>query len=235
MKKIILIDDNNKNQRAVYGASFVDEDFYADVLYHVEKLNSQSDLSFLNDAVCVMLHDSLEDYINGEFVFSSHKAKERIEDYIQETGVPYVLFSDGHSITAEWREETPNVVYSIKKSEFYLHLKDFISYFKKCGNIDMRIIAYGKDFLRDLICKWCQLIIHDLNGLTTNEYIDISCINKKALRQVIENSQPQIGISFDEIMCKIEDQEITVGQMRTNINSIISSVKKYGKNINSWE
>lgn len=235
MKKIILIDDNSKNQRAVYGASFVDDDFDTDVFCHVEKLDSQSDLSFLNDAVCVMMHDSLEDYINGEFVSSSHKAKERIEDYIQENGIPYVLFSDGHPITAEWREETPNIVYSIKKSEFYLHLKDFISYYKKYGNIDMRIIAYGKDFLKDLICKWCQLIIYDLNDLSDDEYTDISCINKKALRQVIENTQPQIGISFDEIMCKIEDQEITVGQMRININNIISSVKKYGKNINSWK
>ena len=79
MKKILLIDDNSKNQREVYDASFVDEEEYSDCLSHVEQVNSQSDLSFLDDVSCVMIHDSLEDYINGEYKSDSHKADDGVQ------------------------------------------------------------------------------------------------------------------------------------------------------------
>ena len=55
MNKIILIDDNKSNQREAYGASFVDIEEYRDCLFHVEQLNENSDFSFLDDAVCVLL------------------------------------------------------------------------------------------------------------------------------------------------------------------------------------
>lgn len=235
MKKIILIDDNSKNQRVSYGASFVDENLYEDVLFHIEKLSSLCDLSFLDDAVCIMMHDSLEDFIDGEFVSSSHKAKERIEDIIQEKNIPYVLFSDGHAISAEWREETPNVVYSIKKSEFYRHLSSFISNYKSTGAVDMRIIAFGKDFMKDLLCQWCLSVISSISALKDFDSIDLSYIDKKKMRLIIENSQPKIGVDFNELMCDIEDGNITAGNLRANMNNIISSVKKYGKNISSWK
>ena len=66
MKKLVLIDDNIEHQREAYGASFVDNEEYSDCLIHIEKVNSQSDLSFLNDVACVMIHDSLADFIDGK-------------------------------------------------------------------------------------------------------------------------------------------------------------------------
>lgn len=111
VKKVLLIDDNSKNQREVYDAAFVDEEEYSDCLSHVEQVNSQSDLSFLDEVSCVMIHDSLEDYVDGEFKSDSHKAKDRIEDIIQSKNLPFVLFSDGHGMTADWREDMPNVVF----------------------------------------------------------------------------------------------------------------------------
>lgn len=235
MKKIVLIDDNKRNQREVYSASFVEDITWNEILFHVEKLNDKSDFSFLSNAVCVMMHDSLEDFINGEFVSSSHKAKEIIEGIIYQKGIPYVLFSDGHPMIAEWREETPDIVYSIKKTEFYGHLFDFLSNYKETGRIDMRIIAYGKDYLRLLMCKWCQTIISNISNLKDNDTIEIQCVDRKSLRQIIENSQPRIGISFDTLMCDLEDGIISASQLRNNLNSIISNYKKYGKNISPWQ
>ena len=235
MKKILLIDDNSKNQREVYDASFVDDETYSDCLSHVEQVNSQSDLSFLNDISCVMIHDSLEDYIDGEFKSDSHKAKDRIEEIIQSKNLPYVLFSDGHGMTADWREDMPNIVFSIKKSEFYRHLKAFLDNYRETGKLDMRLIAYGKDFLKQLMTMWCQAFITKLADTPDNEVIDISKIDKRSLRLIIENAQPKIGVSFDDIMCDIEDGNITAGCLRNNINNILSSIKKYGKNISSWK
>ena len=235
MKKILLIDDNSKNQREVYDASFVDEEEYSDCLSHIEQVNSQSDLSFLDDASCVMIHDSLEDYINGEYKSDSHKAKDRIEDIIQSKNLPYVLFSDGHGMTADWREDMPNVVFSIKKSEFYRHLKAFLDNNRETGKLDMRLIAYGKDFLKHLMSLWCQAVISKLGATSDDEVIDTSKIDNRSLRLIIENAQPKVSVSFNDVMCDIEDGNITAGNLRNNINNILSSVKKYGKNISSWK
>jgi hypothetical protein len=146
-----------------------------------------------------------------------------------------VLFSDGHSMTADWREDMPNVVFSIKKSEFYRHLKPFLDNYRETGKLDMRLIAYGKDFLKQLMTMWCQAFITKLADTPDNEVIDISKIDKRSLRLIIENAQPKIGVSFDDIMCDIEDGNITAGCLRNNINNILSSIKKYGKNISSWK
>ena len=235
MKKILLIDDNSKNQREVSDASFVDEGEYSDCLLHVEQVNSESNFSFLDDVSCVMIHDSLEDYINGEYKSDSHKAKDKIEDIIQSKNLPYVLFSDGHGMTADWREDMPNIVFSIKKSEFYRHLKSFLDNYRETGKLDMRLIAYGKDFLKHLMSMWCQAFIMKLADTPDDEVINISNIDKRSLRLIIENAQPKINVSFDDIMCDIEDGNITGGNLRSNINNILSSVKKYGKNICSWK
>lgn len=235
MKKIYLIDDNSKNQRELYGASFVDDDKYKDVLFHIEKINAQSDLSFIDNALCVMMHESLEDFIDGEFRKDSHKAKECLEEIILDRSIPYVLFSDGHAMTAEWREETPDIVYSIKKSEFYKHLEHFIINYIDSGNIDMRIIAYGKDIIKHLISKWYQSIIVSIANKGDHDMLEIGMFNNKDLRMIVENSLPEIGLSFNDLMSKIEDGDVTIGQFRYNLNNIISNFKKYGKNISSWK
>lgn len=235
MKKVLLIDDNSKNQREVYDASFVDEGLYSDCLSHVEKVNSQSDLSFLNDVSCVMIHDSLEDYVDGKFKSNSHKAKDRIEEIIQSKNIPYVLFSDGHSMTADWREDIPNVVFSIKKSEFYRHLKSFLDHYRGNKEVDLRLIAYGKDYLKQMMSMWCLAVISSLSDTPDDEVLNTSKIDNRSLRLIIDNAQPKIGVSFNDVMCEIEDGNITAGSLRNNINTILSSVKKYGKNISSWK
>ena len=83
MKKIILVDDNKSNQREFYGASFVDTEDYEDCLVHKEQLNENSDFSFLDDAVCVLLHDSLADYVDGQYVSGGRMARESVMEKIK--------------------------------------------------------------------------------------------------------------------------------------------------------
>lgn len=93
----------------------------------------------------------------------------------------------------------------------------------------MRMIAYGKDFLKDLMSMWCQAFITKLADTPDDEAIDTSKIDKRSLRLIIENAQPKIGTSFDDVMCDIEDGNITAACLRNNINNILSSVKNMGK------
>ncbi len=234
-KKIILIDDNSKNQRIEYNATFVDEEQYEDCLMHVEHLNSESDFSFLENAICIMIHDSFEDFIDGSFHKDSHKAKEIVEDFIAKTDIPFASFSDGHSITADWREDTPNSLYQIKKSEFYLHLQPFLDYYRENGKLDFRILAYGKNYIKELMYNWCFSVLSNLGNAKDTDVLSVSMVDRKSLRLIIENSQPTIGVEFNDLMCDIEDRNITVGQLRTNINNFIGNFRKYGKNISSWK
>lgn len=235
MKKIILLDDNQKNQREIYGASYVDQDDYADCLLHIEKINSNSDLTFLDDGACVLIHDSLKDFINGEYNETSQRGKDIIEARTQDMGLPYVLFSDGHSMTADWREESPDIVYSIKKSEFYKHLKDFLDNYCSTGVIDLKIIAFGRNYIKQLMWNWCHTLISTCWSAKDDDTLNISMIDNKTLRKIIDNTQPKIGISFNELMEKIDDGEVSVGAFRTNINSILNSFEKYGTNISYWK
>jgi hypothetical protein len=126
-------------------------------------------------------------------------------------------------------------VYSIKKSEFYRHLNAFLDNYRETEEVDLRIIAFGNDYLKQMMSNWCQVIISNLADASDDEIINISSIDRRSLRLIIENAQPKIGVSFDDIMCDIEDGNIKAKDLRRNINNIISSVKRYGKNISPWK
>ncbi len=233
MKKVVLIDDNSLNLRELYGASFVDNGEYDDCLMHIEKINKESDFSFVMDAACLMMHRTLEDYEEGGFNSNSHKAKERIDSILEDADIPTVTFSDGDVI--DWREEKPNVVYAIKKSEFYLHLKPFLDEYRRTGKIDMRIIAFGGNYMVHMMRMWYESIIKKLAKNNDEDIVTEDMINKLAFRKFIENADLGEEITMDYIMLKIGDDEYTVKDLKDRINNIISSVIRYGKNISSWE
>ena len=100
---IYLIDDNQNRHRENIGIDFIDKVF-ADVLTSVEKIEKRalSDLShleFLNDADCILLHYTTEDYDfeNNLFISGSRTNAVKIVESIAEEGdkIPLVLFSNG--------------------------------------------------------------------------------------------------------------------------------------------
>ncbi len=234
MGKLILIDDNRYNQREIYNASFVDNDEF-DCLFHIERLNGRDDFSFLDNASCIMYHDSLEDFENGIFIPDSHKAKDIIEQHLFSKDIPYVCFSDGHPINATWNESNPMVISQIKKSEFYSHLYDFLADYESTQSVNLLILAYGKNYKENLMKKWHQELISKIKQNEINSVISLDRIDGPCLSKFIEGAQPRIGVTYQELMGRIEDGELTTGQYITNINNIISSVLKYGKNICTWE
>jgi hypothetical protein len=92
--------------------------------------------------------------------------------------------------------------------------------------------------MKQLMSGWCQSLFSILSCEQNGSTLNLSVFNeqtRRKLRLIIENAQPKIGITFNSLMCDIEDGNVTVGQLRSNLNNIISSVKKYGKNISSWK
>ena len=228
MNKIVLIDDNKSNQREIYGAAFVDDEEYNDCLIHKEELNENSDFSFLDDAACVLLHDSLADYVDGKYVSGSRMAKESVMEKIKADNIPYVVFSDGHSVIGDWSQTNPNVVRSIKKSEFYRNLKGFLDTYRDSGNIDLRFIAYGNEFEKRELIYLLQQIFDELHNSNDKEALTLSSVKTDLLERFfgiinhVSNS-----ITFEKLCDSINAGKLTVGKFKAYINSLASHAIKY--------
>ena len=226
MNKIILIDDNQSNLREIYGASFVDLEEYEDCLFHVEQLNENSDFSFLDDAACVLLHDSLEDYVDGKYVSGSRKAKELIWNKIKDK-IPYVKFSDGHSIIGDWNPFERNVVRSIKKSEFYRNLKGFLDTYRESSRIDLRLIAYGSDYEKRELVVLLQKVFDELKNVNDKEILTFSFVDTDLLERFFKKVKHVSSLTYEKLCDSINAGKLTVSKFKAYINSLASHAIKY--------
>ena len=53
-----------------------------------------------------------------------------------------------------------------------------------------------------------------------------------ALKEFLSLSQPEIGISFEDVQEELPS--MSVGEFRIQINKIVDDFNRYGKNIHSW-
>ena len=226
MKKIILIDDNKSNQREIYGATFVDNEEYEDCLVHKEHLNENSDFSFLDDAACVLLHDSFEDYVDGKYVSGSQMARARINDKIKDK-IPYVVFSDGHSIIGDWNPSERNVVRSIKKSEFYRNLKGFLDTYRESSHIDLRLIAYGSDYEKRELVILLQKVFDELKSVNDKEILTFSFVDTDLLERFFKKVKHVSSLTYEKLCDSINAGKLTVSKFKAYINSLATHAIKY--------
>lgn len=226
MDKIILIDDNKSNLREIYGASFVDQEEFEDCLFHVEQLNNNSDFSFLDDAVCVLLHDSFDDFVDGKYVSGSRKARELIWDKIKDK-IPYVIFSDGHSIVGDWNPSEGNAVRSIKKSEFYRNLKGFLDVYRESSHIDLRLIAYGGDYKKRELVILLQKIFDELKNVNDKEILTLFFVDTDLLERFFKKVEHVSSLTYEKLCDSINAGKLTVGKFKAYINSLASHAIKY--------
>lgn len=240
MSVFVLIDDNSKGQRERYGASFVDDDLYSSILTHYERLNKESDLSFLLDAKCVFIHDSLEDFMNGSFDELSHEAKSNIIELIEDNNITHVLFSDGHfSINGVY--DTSNNIVELKKSAFYSRLEAFLKEYLSNNVIQLNILAFGENFKKELMTRNVRALFQKFNTKNPKELISLNDVmpldgnEPHYLEEIINMSQPELQTDYDSVLDYIEDNEVTIGEFTNRIKQILNSVSRYGKNTYTWE
>lgn len=237
-KKIYLIDDNLDGNRARYGAGKIDEGFYDSILVIKDKLCKDDDFGFISDAACVLLHRSLEDYVEGSYRDDSHFATNYIQKMIPELGasIPFAIFSDGDQAdNGEMKEGNPNMIYSLGKKAFYGRLVDFLDFYVMESKIELRILAYGKDFGAKLIDDNIKKVFEAIDGLASEENVPPLKVNSKALKIIVENSQPLIGITYEELIVGLKLNPMKVSDFKTRLNHILSDFIEYGKNYTSWQ
>lgn len=238
MADIVLIDDNSRDQRRSYGADYIDDGAYNDIIRPIERVNQSSDFTFLKTSKCVLIHDSLEDFIDGHFDEHSHVAKDLIIHILDACHIPYVCFSDGHNYTD--CDADGNIV-SLKKSEFYIRLKDFLDCYKNTGVLQFLILAYGKNYRKVLVTKYVKALFQKFDSKCPADILTIADIKPAKsgeihyMEKIIELSQPALGISYEDLLDYIEDNEVSVREFQSNINNIINSISLNGKNTYTWK
>lgn len=238
MKKIYLIDDNIDGNQQKYGGAFVEEGKFADVICCMSKLSANDDLSFVNDAACILLHKTFDDFYDGVFHDDSHKVVEliRLAEGIGDT-IPFVLFSDGDtSDIGEYRWDKPSIIYSLSKRAFYSRLEDFILHYKTTEQIELRILAFGRDYEKIIIEKLAAAVFARLQEVGNDEVVPVTKIHcQNDMRQIVEMAQPKIGKSYEDIINDLQLNPITVGEFKNRINNIIENFQDYGKNYYTWK
>lgn len=241
---IYLIDDNQNWHRENIGINFVNDEVYADVLMTIEKIEKRalSDLShldYLKEADCILLHYSTEDYdFDNEFFISGSRTNVvKIVESIAEEGdkIPLVLFSNGMGEPIVDDKDNIRFIREINKNVFYSHLFDFIEHYKKSGKIELRIVAWGKNYVSKEISALGVLLLDKLAYLKGDDKFDIKfCADiQSELQRFIELSLTKDDISV--ILEDLKNNPVTINEFREKINLIIESFLKYGKNIYPWK
>ena len=237
MKKIFLIDDNQDGKRSKYGSAFVDEGRYADLLCPITRISVADDLSFISDAACVLLHETLNDYYDGRFHDDSQKVAAQIEQFPGlGDNIPFVKFSDNYtSDLGDYDSNTPNELFRLSKRAFYNRLESFVVHYRDTGKIDLRILAYGEDFVKILLEKAATTVFGLLHDIDDKDILDAPTIACPEMKQIVELSQPALGKNYIEIINDLQMHEISVGEFKNRINNILDNFQDYGKNYYSWK
>ena len=241
---IYLIDDNQNNQRLNnYNITFIEDGYFNGYLKSIEKIGlgkSFSDIShleFLKAADCIILHITTEDYDNKiGFLPGSKTNVLKIKELISQEGdqIPLVLFSNAMDEAEFDFENNSNYISAIKKNLLYERLFDFLENYKNTGNVELRIIAWGKNFEIKEISKIAIEILYSIELERDSEDLKLSDLSKtiNSFKSFVELSLPKND--FDEILNEIEDNPITIKDFTKKINQMTESYIKYGKNIYTW-
>jgi len=240
MKKIYLIDDNEYDQRALLGATAIDEGVYDDVLVHIERLSPHDDMhSIISEAACLMIHKTIKDWIDGAYVDGGLRALSKLkkEMKVATNEIPVVYFS-GNDQTTEYSDNNPNVIFGISKSVFYERLIPFLEKYRQKGTINLDEIAFGANYKSQ---KARDLASSILSALVSHQNEEKVCYtwfegdSRNALRDIVKLSQPEIGTTFDEVMNDLIKSDITVCTFKNRINRILRSFNQNGENIYPWK
>lgn len=242
---IYLIDDNQADQRRVnYNLNFVDDNSYSTILKSIVKLQNHNDkgflehLTFLKDAECILIHTTTEGVDeNGEFIKGATSNVTKITESISNFGekIPLVLFSNGGDeyLIYDFRK-SPNFVKQIKKNQFYSRLYDFLENYKVSGLIELRILAYGKDYLQYELEKSSERVLMNIMVKSDHDLLKISDISDVLVDFKDFINTAKLKYTADELLNEIEDNPMTIGRFKENINSINESYTKHGKNLHDW-
>lgn len=227
---IYLFDDTDQK----YIDKHIDFNEYSDIITFVHRAKS-SDIDVyehaLKKADCILIHRSFRDLddVNKNTVY------EKVINDISNLGysIPLVIYSDGDREVADFKND--RFLRQIKKLKVYERLKLFLDEYRRSKTIDLRILGYGETNVLQTVIESANIILSKIRFNRPEEVLRPEMLSEIRLKDLIERSQPSLGISYLELLSKIENGEVMIGKFRENINSIVKSFNNYGKNLYTWQ
>ncbi len=179
--------------------------------------------SLFKDASCILIHDSFPDFnSNGEVLQGSNRVAEKIKDTAKSKKIPLVLFSNSF-IGLEQGAITELSITGINKRLFYKNLKDFLIKVNKDNEIEIKILAYGNNFVyKELESLYSQIAsyinIHGIELARKNAATLVSLFGDLC------NSPAKVEKEFSELNARL---------FLNYLDKIIKSFIRYGRNIYS--
>lgn len=227
---IYLFDDTDQK----YIDKHIDFNEYSDIITFVHRAKS-IDVDIyehaLKKADCILIHRSFRDLddVNKNTVY------EKVINDISNLGysIPLVIYSDGDREVADFKND--RFLRQIKKLKVYERLKLFLDEYRRSKTIDLRILGYGETNVLQTVIESANIILSKIRFNGPEEVLRPEMLAEIRLKDLIERSQPSLGISYLELLSKIENGEVMIGKFRENINSIVKSFNNYGKNLYTWQ
>ncbi len=227
-----LIDDNQRNQQqTIFKAEYLFDGSFDDILEKIYaiKVNEVATIKEkLQSAEAIFLHNTFEDQsIDGQFIKSSLRVRKMIEDdIVDEFHIPLVLFSYGMTEgTIYDYESEPFKIKAIRKDAFYENLKPFLVHYQNTGEIEFRILAYGKKYQAEMALRLSERLMQSLSGKDFN----LNLLSIKDLEDYFQLTDSQM--TFNSFLDFIEDNIRTIYEFKILIRTIDKSLLRYGRNI----
>ena len=224
---IYLIDDTLNE---TIGSEFVFDDKYKQALVVIQNgAEFKSRMKDLYSADCIMVHLTFE---------HSNDVKDKAAIIADDgDGIPFVVFSGSFSENPDFDYDKNNCISGIRKSTFYQRLYDFLEEYLAYGKVDLRIIAYGKDFQKVIVRNYAKGILSALEGKQgILQLEDIAKLSKNGnLRNFVEISNPKLGIGYDQLLEKLKVEPICIADFKSRIEKVVINFEQYGKNIYTWK
>ena len=224
---IFLIDDTNLESTNATFLLGMEYQKALCLIQTVDELEKKRD--DLSSADCIMIHRSFA---------SSSVYKEQMAELTNDGElIPFVVFSAGDPEYAIFDEKMPRVIMGLKKSLFYSRLFFFLDSYITKQTVNLRILAYGNDYMKIRVRSLALSIMRFVEGkeglITIQELAAIASCPE--FKEIVSISNPELGISYDELLENLEDYPISFSAFKNNINQIVNSFCQHGKNIYTWK
>ena len=227
---VYLVDDNqSEQQQKKYNAEFLFDDTFKQelqLIYSVEDDQMKNMGKKLMAADAILLHNTFADYDWGEYQKGSRKVRDFIEDISEDCEIPLVLFSNGFDETKFDDNEAPMVIRSINKDIFYGYLFEFLNHYKENKVVELKILAFGKDYKIQDTIRFIENMINQLKIEKLTTKISEIKIDLSDFERFYESLGHGHWKDF-----WIESRNDTISTFIIKLNKIKKSLIKYGRYI----
>lgn len=232
MRKFYLLDDNRHQQiEKFYFVSHLFDTRYQDILEMKQGFYPQEDYDFLKNALAVFIHNTFPDRDKDfNLIDGSYFLKTKIEDFVRDSNIPFVIFSEGFDYINFNLKENPLLISQINKRIFYANMEEFLEHYKTTERINFEVLAYGKNFITHYTEPLFNKIFDELAVFPSEEIFDVGQLSSlKLLENYYKSTNSEQ--SFDDFLFSFIDAPVSVGEFLEFLELINKSLIQHGKNI----